>query len=86
MFLESMTSNLDGSETTLSYRRMVERYPNLKEEVGGFESQLKIPSLPDGKNLSVYCALALACRPFVSKRKKEKKTSNFDEAKRNSLS
>ena len=28
------------SETTLNYQMMVERYPTLKEEVVGFESQL----------------------------------------------
>jgi hypothetical protein len=27
-------------ETTLNYRMMVERYPNLKEEVGGSKDQL----------------------------------------------
>jgi hypothetical protein len=30
----------ERSKTTLNYRMMVERYPNLKEEVGGFDSQL----------------------------------------------
>jgi hypothetical protein len=38
-----------GSKTTLNYRMMVERYPNLKEEVGGLNSGCEISSLPDGK-------------------------------------
>ena len=41
---------------------MVERYPNLKEEVGGLILGFKISYL-----LDKTCALVLACRPFVSK-------------------
>jgi hypothetical protein len=63
------------SETTLNYRMMVERYPNLKEEVGGSDSGWEISSLPNG-HLARWsiasCALALAYRPFVSKRKEKK--------------
>jgi hypothetical protein len=66
-----MTSNFDGSETTLSYQRMVERYPNLKEEVGGFESQLKIPSLPDGKLVSLLC-FGVGLSAFCIKKKERK--------------
>ena len=47
---------------TLNYWMMVERYPNLKEEVGGSIPGHEISSLLD-KNL------ALACRPSVKKRK-----------------
>ena len=57
------------SKTTLNYRIMVERYPNLHEEVGG--------SLPGCEISSTWqitirwsiasCALALACWYFVSK-------------------
>jgi hypothetical protein len=56
---------------------MVERYPNLKEEVGGLNPGCEISSLSD-EILATWsiasCALALACRLFVSqkKRKKEK--------------
>jgi hypothetical protein len=38
------------SEMTLNYRMMVERYPNLKEEVGDSNPGCEISSLPD-KNL-----------------------------------
>jgi hypothetical protein len=34
---------------TLNYRMMVERYPNLKEKVGGLIPGYEISSLPDGK-------------------------------------
>jgi hypothetical protein len=65
------------SETTLNYRMMVERYPNLKEEVGNSNPGCEISSLHDGKlarwSIASY-ALALACRPFVSK--SEMKTTN----------
>jgi hypothetical protein len=50
---------------TLNYR-MVERYPNLKEEVGGLNPNCEISSLPNG-NLPggqlPHVLLALACRP-----------------------
>jgi hypothetical protein len=52
------------SETTLNYWMMLERYPNLKEEVGGSNPGYEISSLPDGKLamwLTTSCALALAC-------------------------
>ena len=48
---------------------MVEGYPNLKEEVGGSDPGCEISSLPDrelAKWSTASCALALACRPFVS--------------------
>jgi hypothetical protein len=34
---------------TLNYRMMMERYPNLKEEVGGSNPSCEISSLPDEK-------------------------------------
>jgi hypothetical protein len=50
---------------------MVERYPNLKEEVVGSIPNCEISSLLDGKlarwSFASY-ALALACRPFASKK------------------
>ena len=54
------------SMMTLNYWMMVERYPNLKEEVGGLILGREISSLLD-KNL------ALACRPSVSNKTKTKK-------------
>ena len=60
------------SKTTLKCWMMVDRYPNLKEEVGGSIPGCKISSLLDGKLAmwsSTSCALALACRPSGSKKK-----------------
>jgi hypothetical protein len=54
---------------TLNYRMMVERYPNLKEEVGGSNPNCEISSLLDRKLAGwsiASCALAMACRPSVS--------------------
>ena len=51
----------------------MERYPNLKEEVGGSNLACEISSLPDGKlakRSTASCALALAYQPSVSKKKK----------------
>jgi hypothetical protein len=51
---------------------MVERYPNLKEEVGGLIPGCETPSVPNGKLArwsTVSCALVLAYRPSVSKTK-----------------
>ena len=48
--------------------------PNLKEEVGGSNPSCEISSLLDGKLTrwsTASCALALACWPFVSQKKKE---------------
>ena len=48
----------------------MERYLNLKEEVGGSIPGCKISSLRDEKLAkwsTASCALALACRPYVSK-------------------
>ena len=62
----------EWSKTSLSYWMMVERYPNLKEEVGGSILGCEVFSLPDGKLArwsTTSCALALACRRFVSKLK-----------------
>ena len=60
---------------------MVERYPNLKEEVGGSIPNSEISSLLDKKlarwSTASY-ALALACRPFVSKKKKKKKKEKIN--------
>jgi len=56
---------------TLNYRMMVERYPDLKQEVGGLIPGCEISSLPDG-NLARWStasyALALATlHDFVTK-------------------
>ena len=64
------------SETTLNYWMMVERYPNLKEEVGGSISGCEISSLFD-KELAKWStasyALALAYRSSVSNKKRKRK-------------
>ena len=41
------------SETTLNYWRMMERYPNLKEEVGGSIPGCEISSLFDKRTCHV---------------------------------
>ena len=64
-------------KTTLNYQLMMERYPNLKEEVGGSTPNYEISSPLDGilaKWSTASCVLALAYQPSVlKKRKKEKK-------------
>ena len=63
-------NRLASSKTILNYWRMVERYPNLKEEVGG-----SIPGCEISSHLTknfvrwspTSYALAPACRPSVSK-------------------
>jgi hypothetical protein len=60
---------------TLNYRMMVERYPNLKEEIGGSIPSYEISSLLDIKLVTWsadLCALALACRRSVSPKEKIK--------------
>jgi len=55
---------------TLNYWMMLERDPNLKEEVGGSIHSSVISSLLDRKLVTqstASCALALAYQPFVSK-------------------
>jgi hypothetical protein len=57
---------------------ILERYPNLKEEVGDLNPGCEIFSLPDGKLVkwsNASCALALACLPLVSKKKEKRKKS-----------
>jgi hypothetical protein len=54
---------------------MLERYPNLKKEVGGSIPGCEISSLLEGKLakwLIASYALVLPCRPSVSKKKKKK--------------
>jgi hypothetical protein len=72
-FPKALDLVIDWSETTLNYWMMMERYPNLKEEVGGLIPGFEISSLLD-KTLARWstasCALALASRPSVSKKKK----------------
>ncbi len=54
---------------TLNYWMTVERYPNLKEKVGGSIPNYEMSSLLDVKLASwstASSALALACRPSVS--------------------
>jgi hypothetical protein len=60
----------DWSKTTLNYKMMVKRYPNLKEEVGGSITGYEIYSLLDEKLVRwsiASHALASACRSYVSK-------------------
>ena len=68
------------SETTLHYWMMLEIYPYLKEEVGRLIFYYEIFSLLDKKKLvkwsTVSCALALACRPSVSKIKENENKKN----------
>ena len=56
------------SKMALNYWMMVERYPNLKEEVGGSFPGSEISSLLD-RQLATWsiasCALVLACRPSI---------------------
>ena len=64
------------SEMTLIYWMMVERYPSLKEEVGSSNPDCEISSLLDEKLVrwsTASCALTLACRPSVSKKKGKKR-------------
>ena len=54
---------------------MVERYPNLKEEVGGSILSCEISSILDGKFVKwsiASCDLAMKCRSYVSRRRKRK--------------
>jgi hypothetical protein len=61
---------------------MVDRYPNLKEEVGGLIPDCVIPFLLDRKLVRwsiVLCALVLTCRLSVSQKKKNKKQKRKEE-------
>ena len=66
---EKFFLNKNKSETTLNYWMVVERYPNLKEEVDSSNPGCEISSLPNGKlakwSTTSY-ALALACQSSVS--------------------
>jgi hypothetical protein len=51
---------------------MVERYPHLKEDIGGSNFGCEVSSLPDGRLArwsTASCALAITCQPFVSENK-----------------
>jgi hypothetical protein len=67
---------------TLNYWMMMEKYPNLKEEVGTLIPGREISLLLDKKLArwpTASCALVLACRPCVLKKKKKKKLgANFE--------
>jgi hypothetical protein len=61
---------------TLNYQMIVERYPNLKEEVGSSIPGCEISSLLDKKLArwsTVACALALACQPSIYKSNNKKR-------------
>ena len=63
------------SNMTLNYWMMVERYPTLKNEVDGSIPDCETSYLLDIELASwptASCALTLACRPSVSKKKKRK--------------
>jgi hypothetical protein len=50
----------DRSKTTLNYQMVVEKYPNLKEEVGGLNLAVKSPlylmnNLPSGQLYLMLC-------------------------------
>jgi hypothetical protein len=60
---------------SLNCRMMVERYLNLKEEVGGSILGCEISSLLDGilaRWSTASCALELVCQPYVSIKKIKK--------------
>jgi hypothetical protein len=65
---------------TLNYWMTVERYPNLKEEVGGSIPGFEISS-PLDKKLAKWsiasCALTLTYRPIVSKKVNKKSKREF---------
>ena len=68
--IELLRKTSSWPKTALNYRMMLEGYPNLKEEVDGLIPDYEISSLLDAKLArwsSASYALALACRPFVSK-------------------
>jgi hypothetical protein len=76
----SSRCTLSWSKTTLNYKMMVERYPNLKEEVGGSIPGCEISSLSDGKLArwsTASCALALACQPSITKKEKNMHLEHF---------
>ena len=56
-YLQSITHtygskhHVEWSEMALNYWRMVERYPSIKEEVGGSTPDCEFSSLLDTKNL-----------------------------------
>ena len=57
-----------SSEMTLNYWMMLERYSNLKEEIGGLVPGCEISSLLERKLARwsfASCALALACDDFL---------------------
>jgi hypothetical protein len=68
---------------TLNYRMtMMERYPNLKEEVGGSIPGYEISSLSDEKlarwsTATCKLTLALACQPSVKKKAWKKLHPSF---------
>ena len=65
---------MNRSEMTRNYRVMVERYPNLNEDVGGSIPGCEISSLLDRKLArwsTASCALDLVCRPSASKKEKK---------------
>ena len=64
------------SEMILNYRRMMERYPNLKEEVSNLNPGCEISSLPDEKTCQVVnysCAWRWPIGLLSQDKKKEKK-------------
>jgi hypothetical protein len=65
---------------TLNHWMMVERYPNLKEEVGGSIPRCEISSLLDGKTCQVInCLLCFGASMSgfcLKKKKKEKEKEN----------
>ena len=72
---------ISWSEMTLNYWLMVDIYPNLKENIGSSIPAFEISSLLDRKLAwwsTASCTLALACRPFISKKnEKMKKKMDF---------
>ena len=74
-FVDTMWKRLMKGPRWPKHRMMVERYPNLKEKIGSSIPGCKISSVLDrlpSWSSNASCALALTCRPPMS-RKKDKK-------------
>ena len=79
---ETLRNARQWSEMTLNYQMMEERYPNLKEEVGGSNSVCEISFVPDGKLVkwsTTSCISVFAYWPMSPKKKKRKRNARHDQ-------
>jgi hypothetical protein len=77
-------SRTQGSEMTLNYWMIVERYPNLKEEVGSLIPGWEISSLLDRKTCKVVNYLLcfdVGLSTFCLKNKEKEKEKEKDKSK-----